>query len=254
MKELPLMGKSEFEKGNCTVRQLSGKFNGVWSDMALEQAYNKDAKTKLLHGISQRPGTITKYLRAIPSLTAISEKTLAMANMTHDHQRSEAITLNRDVCLVHNIKAVIKEVTNPFTISGGKLMNISTGQTTHSLELVEAKEKGLNALERAEQTNVEKVAPVRLETFVDKVIKKRAIDQTRDLFKEERPIAHSMCFAGKLTEKEKIDNFSYEWTRYPSPIFTPNALHPSGFSMRKGNKCGYIAMLRTVMALEWRQK
>ena len=35
-------------------------------------------------------------------------------------------------------------------------MNFSTGQTTHSLELVEAKEKGLNALERAEQTNAEK--------------------------------------------------------------------------------------------------
>ena len=44
--------------------------------MALEQTYNKDAKTKLLRGISQRPGTITKYLRVLPSLTAISEKTL----------------------------------------------------------------------------------------------------------------------------------------------------------------------------------
>ena len=43
MKELPLMVKSEFEKGNFTVRQLSGKFNGVWSDMALKQTYNKDA-------------------------------------------------------------------------------------------------------------------------------------------------------------------------------------------------------------------
>ena len=144
-------------------------------------------------------------------------------------------------------------MTNPFTISGDILMNISTGQITRSLELVEAKEKGLNALERAEQSNVEKVAPVRLKTFVDKVTKKRAIDQIRDLFKEERSVARSMCFAGKLTEKEKIDQF-YEWTRYPSSIFTSNALHPSGFLMRKGNRCDYIAMLRTVMALEWRQK
>ena len=62
MKELPLSVKSEFEKGNFTVRKLPGKFNGIWSDMALEQTYNKDAKTKLFHGISQRPETITKYL------------------------------------------------------------------------------------------------------------------------------------------------------------------------------------------------
>ena len=97
---------------------------------------------------------------------------------------------------------------------------------------------------------LKKVATVRLKSFVDKVTKKQTIDQTRYLFKEERSVVRSMCVAGKLTQKEKIDHFSYEWTRYPNSIFTPNALHPSGFSMRKGNKCDYITMLMTAIALE----
>ena len=218
MKELPLSVKSEFEKGNFTVRKLSGKFNGVWSDMALEQTYNKDAKTKLFHGISQRPETITKYLRAaLPALTAVSEKTLEMANLTQDSQRPEAATAERNACLVQNIKAVIKEkITNPFTIMGDALMNISTGQTTQSLELVNAKEKGLDALERAEQANAENVAPVKLKTFVEKPRKKTTPDQTKEVYKEERSVVRSLCFAENLGEKEKIDQFAHEWTNYPS--------------------------------------
>lgn len=255
MKELPTPVKSEFEKGNFTVRQRLGKFNGVWSDMALEQTYNKDAKTKLLHGISQRPETITKYLRALPALTAISEKTLEMANLTQDSQRPEATTAERNLRLVQNIKAVIKEkITNPFILSGNLLMNISTGQTTQSLELVDAKKKGLDALERAEQANADKVTPVKLKTFVEKTKKKPTLDQTKELYKEERSVVRSLCFAENLSEEEKIDQFSHEWTQYPSSIFKPDALHPNGFSMRKGNKCDYLAMLKTEMSDEWREQ
>ena len=54
MKELPPDVQSEFEKGNFAVRKQPGKFNGVWSDMALEQTFNKDAKTKLFQEIAQR--------------------------------------------------------------------------------------------------------------------------------------------------------------------------------------------------------
>ena len=109
-----------------------------------------------------------------------------MVNMTPDYQQTEVTASQRDAGLVHNVKAIIKEkMTNPFKISGNALMNISTRQTTHSLELVQAKEKGLDALERTEKTNAKKVVPVKLKTFVENTSKKTAIDQTKELFKEE---------------------------------------------------------------------
>ena len=43
MKDLPIRVKEEFRSGNFTVRKRSGKYNGVWTDMALEQSYNRDA-------------------------------------------------------------------------------------------------------------------------------------------------------------------------------------------------------------------
>ena len=84
MKDLPIRVKEEFRRGNFTVRKRSGKYNGVWTDMALEQSYNKDAKTKLFSGISQQQAVITKYLKALPELTSISEATMRMVNMMKD--------------------------------------------------------------------------------------------------------------------------------------------------------------------------
>ena len=42
----------KFKDGKL-VRQTEGRFNGVWTDRALEKNYNRDAKTKLFTGISQ---------------------------------------------------------------------------------------------------------------------------------------------------------------------------------------------------------
>ena len=37
-----------FMNGQFTIHQSEGRFNGVWTDMALEETYNRDAKTKHL--------------------------------------------------------------------------------------------------------------------------------------------------------------------------------------------------------------
>ena len=71
----------QFEKGNFTLRPVAGGFNGVWTDMGLEQSYNCDAKTELFHGITQKPETMEKYLRVIPKLTAVSEQTKHIVHM-----------------------------------------------------------------------------------------------------------------------------------------------------------------------------
>ena len=68
--------------GNFTVRSKEEKFNSVWPDMALEQTFNKDAKTKLFSGKTKNKAAVAKYLKAFPVITAISEETLQVVHMT----------------------------------------------------------------------------------------------------------------------------------------------------------------------------
>jgi hypothetical protein len=44
MLELPAQIKSAFEKGEFSIRQTSGSFNGIWSDMGTEKTIIKDPK------------------------------------------------------------------------------------------------------------------------------------------------------------------------------------------------------------------
>ena len=84
MKQLPTTAPylyEAFKRGNFTVHQTQGSFNGVWSDMALEQTYNCDAKTQLFIGITQQPQTIDKYLKALPVMTSVSEQVKTMVHM-----------------------------------------------------------------------------------------------------------------------------------------------------------------------------
>ncbi|MGH0119345.1 UNVERIFIED_CONTAM: hypothetical protein FKN15_006076 [Acipenser sinensis] len=76
-----------FRDGHFTVRQTSGKFNGVWSDMALEKTYNHVAKTQIFHGVSLQTAAMEKYLRALPVLTAVSEQTKAMSHLGQYDQK-----------------------------------------------------------------------------------------------------------------------------------------------------------------------
>ncbi|KAG1661371.1 Protein bric-a-brac 2 [Nymphon striatum] len=62
--------------------------------------------------------------------------------------------------------------------SRDNLMNISTGETTQSMELIDARQKGLDALEKTEKSKAKKVDPVKLKTFVEK--KKEATSTTAD--------------------------------------------------------------------------
>ena len=55
-----------------------------------------DLKTEILNGITKRQDTISKYLKALSTLTAVSEKTLEMAHMNKDSESSERSAFKRD--------------------------------------------------------------------------------------------------------------------------------------------------------------
>jgi hypothetical protein len=63
----------QFLKGNFAVRRMPGIFNGIWTDLALEQTQYRDAKTKGLKGITTKPKVQEKYIKAVPSLTAVAD-------------------------------------------------------------------------------------------------------------------------------------------------------------------------------------
>jgi hypothetical protein len=44
MLELPAEVKSAFEKGEFSIRQTSGSFNGIWSNKGTEKTIIKDSK------------------------------------------------------------------------------------------------------------------------------------------------------------------------------------------------------------------
>ena len=44
MNSLPVSVALGFQMGNFTVQRKEAKFNGVWTDIGLEQTYNKDGK------------------------------------------------------------------------------------------------------------------------------------------------------------------------------------------------------------------
>jgi len=100
--------------------------------MALEKTYNLDAKMKLFAGITQKPATIDKYLRAFLILTAISEKTKAMANLNtasvrHHEDSTHYASINAE--RVQQLKNVVdRQMVNPFVSEAQDLLNISTGE------------------------------------------------------------------------------------------------------------------------------
>jgi hypothetical protein len=68
MLELPAEIKSAFEKGEFSIRQTSGSFNGIWSDMGTEKTTIKDLKgSGGIVGITNQKSalvrwTLTRYL------------------------------------------------------------------------------------------------------------------------------------------------------------------------------------------------
>ena len=107
MKNLPNTAPevySEFQAGNFAVHQVEGEFNGTWTDMALEQTYNKEGKTSLFKGITQTETAREKYIKMLPFLTAISESVKQMVHMDSTHSDHHEKINKDDITKVLKIK------------------------------------------------------------------------------------------------------------------------------------------------------
>ena len=98
--------------------QSEGRCNGVWTDMALEKTYNRDAKTKLFTRISQQSTAMDKYLQALLMLTAVSEQTKVMAHLNPNEPKhsldSNSQSGKEDACTKQIIEVIKNQMIDRF--------------------------------------------------------------------------------------------------------------------------------------------
>ncbi|KAG1712145.1 Serine/threonine-protein kinase greatwall [Nymphon striatum] len=242
----------EFAAGKFTVHQTAGDFNGVWTDLALEQTYNREGKTSLFKGITQLESAREKYIKALPFMTSVSESVKQMAHMTSSQSDHHEKLRKDDMEAVLQIKRTVEEkMQNPFHPSRAtdKLMNISTGQILAATTLVDAKRLGLKAMDAATTTNADKIVQPKMETFATHLKKiQKKIDTVKEVIREESAVTRALCFAQNLSDEARTEAFSYEWLEYPPSLLEPEK---NGYSMRKGCKSTYLSTLQAEVADSW---
>jgi hypothetical protein len=136
MLELPAEIKSVFEKGEFSISQTSGSFNGIWSDMGTEKTIIKGSKgSGGIVGITNQKSafvrwTLTRHFLA-SFISAMNDRTRikSTSNTSHEEEMKQT-TFKRDEEQVQAIVSHLSEtMTDPFDIEDHLpcLMNISTG-------------------------------------------------------------------------------------------------------------------------------
>jgi len=128
MLELPAEIKPVFEKGEFSIRQTSGSFNGIWSDMGTEKTIIKDSKDSGgIVGITNQKSAFVRWTLTRHFLASFVS---AMNDSNTSHEEMKQTTLKRDEEQVQAIVNHLSEtMTDPFDIEDHLpcLMNISTG-------------------------------------------------------------------------------------------------------------------------------
>ena len=137
MVELPDEVHRYLDQGEFAVRQIPGRYNGIWSDMAVEKTVIKDSKgsggitnitlqkSALVRWTLSRH-VVADYANAMRVRSGINTDTEA----DNDHEQTQKSALKRDEGHVKDLISHIQErMTNPFDTSlhHACLINISTG-------------------------------------------------------------------------------------------------------------------------------
>ena len=242
-----------FMKGHFVVRRRAGSFNGVATDMALEQTYNRDAKESHsgLTGITLDVKARTKWLYTKPISSEVSSQFKEMINVTHPdethhHQEGKLEEVTRI------LKCIRESMTNPFKSNSTELLNIATGQTAterilHDLTHVE--EIGKKAMDACHEGNSQKVCKVKLHTFAD-IQSKYKLPPC----KENKQFLNEVTILKRLIQLKAVGHEvnleetigEFECAKAPPSMFEVNE------QMRHGNKSVWLTALQKETSLEVR--
>ena len=116
--------------------------------------------------------------------------------------QSEDSTALKKWDTLHKLRSVLEEkMINPFQESM-RLINIATGQLAKSDDVLQAKERGIRALSKAEKDN-SKVQPVKFQ-FFETSTKRTTVTRKdkKSLHMDESSVSRSLCFAISLCNKD----------------------------------------------------
>ncbi|GFR75938.1 hypothetical protein ElyMa_003933800 [Elysia marginata] len=209
-----------FLKGNFTVHHTSGFHNGVWTDMAIDQSYNKEGKTTLFKGIIQSARTRDKYIKTVPYMSSVSHCAKSMANMLSKCERKK-----RDDS--QSSKNVLEEIElrnmNPFTMDDKEsLVNIVTGIILPEQTMLQAREFGEAAIEMAKEKNSAAIEIPKIMNFkqLEEIGKKSKLQASAQTPQVENKAIRAMCLARSAWPLHtQSETFKYEWTPYPLSLF-----------------------------------
>ncbi|KAA0703180.1 hypothetical protein E1301_Tti007023 [Triplophysa tibetana] len=124
------------QTGRCAPEFWEKNGNSRTGSSLYVKQKDRDAKTKLFNGISEKPAAMEKCLKALPVLTAVSEQTKAMPHLDADdtkHQEDMDSQGAEEAEGLWKITDVINnQMINPFTCEEQELINISTGHKATS--------------------------------------------------------------------------------------------------------------------------
>ena len=235
--------------GKFTVHQIPGPFNGVWTDLALEQTYNKEGKTSLLKGISQSSEARNKYIQTVPAMTKVSEAVKSMVHMDtriSKHHGESVLQSKDDLQVVVKIQdSITRGMVDPFSSDTDKtlLVNIVTGEKAPSVDLISVKEKGLEAIVAAEMNETDKIEVPKITGFVQKKSKTSSNKGLIQLYQDESSVTRALCFIQGEDEVTRNEAFSHEWCKYPPSMFKPDSDLKTGFAMIKSTKSDFLTSL-----------
>ena len=164
----------KFMQGHFAVHRTPGSFNGIWTDLAIEQTYNRDGKISILKGISQSPAAREKYNKTAPILTAVSEQVTSIFHMntgiSAHHGDSYASRTFTEAKVNDIIYVVTRKMINPFGHQSHELVNVSSGEVAPRTDILRTKEIGIPAIQEAKQGG--KLKSPHFATFATQMLKK----------------------------------------------------------------------------------
>lgn len=240
-------------KGNFNVHVLTGKYNGVWTDLALEQTYNKVGKTTLFKGLTQNAATREKYIAAMPFLAAVSNDIQCMTDLdiaysAHHHGYSKNLAESQTEAVNRIISTIKSDFINPYSITEDMLINICTGEKAQNNDIAYGWKHGIESLEVATSQQMDAIKCPKLQGFKSSTKIHLKKDIIRNIYSDQMRVMKTLCFVNDTSDTEKYTAFSHEWSNYPPALFEPSSSTSYEYVMRKGVKSDFIHFIESDVA------
>ena len=147
-----------------------------------------------------------------------------------------------DLALVETMTEKINEkFFNPFrSTNKTDLLNIVTGEKAISTDLVNAKSKGIQAMNKAKENGSDAIESPELVTFVQKVKKPPKSQTLIKIYQDKNATTRTLRFFHGAGEETRCKVFSHEWSDYPSSLFETDPRLTQGYTMPKGCKSDFV--------------